>query len=147
MLWTRLLLVGFVSLVLWICRSHPELTIGRTTISIAHRLSTIKDADCIYVMGDGTVLEFGTHNGLLANVDGAYTRLVTAQQLRYGREKDTSDVDDAKAMEDRVVQETSATIIKSGSSVTGKFYESGGKTLSEETSYDISYLQIGRAHV
>ncbi|KAF9230695.1 P-loop containing nucleoside triphosphate hydrolase protein, partial [Melanogaster broomeanus] len=32
---------------------------GRTTITIAHRLSTIKDADCIYVMGDGLVLEQG----------------------------------------------------------------------------------------
>ncbi|KAF9242528.1 P-loop containing nucleoside triphosphate hydrolase protein [Melanogaster broomeanus] len=38
---------------------------GRTTITIAHRLSTIKDADCIYVMGDGIVLEQGTHAKLL----------------------------------------------------------------------------------
>ncbi|KAF9510735.1 hypothetical protein BS47DRAFT_1251322, partial [Hydnum rufescens UP504] len=39
---------------------------GRTTITIAHRLSTIKDAGCIYVMGDGLVLEQGTHDELLA---------------------------------------------------------------------------------
>ncbi|KAF8194139.1 P-loop containing nucleoside triphosphate hydrolase protein [Pholiota molesta] len=48
---------------------------GRTTITIAHRLSTIKDADVIYVMGDGLVLEYGNHNELLQR-DGAYARLV-----------------------------------------------------------------------
>ena len=54
---------------------------GRTTITIAHRLSTIKDADVIYVMGDGLVLESGTHDDLL-EADGAYSRLVQAQKLR-----------------------------------------------------------------
>jgi ATP-binding cassette, subfamily B (MDR/TAP), member 1 len=54
---------------------------GRTTITIAHRLSTIKDADVIYVMGDGLVLESGTHNELLAK-EGAYARLVQSQKLR-----------------------------------------------------------------
>jgi ATP-binding cassette subfamily B (MDR/TAP) protein 1 len=65
---------------------------GRTTITIAHRLSTIKDADCIYVMGDGVVLESGKHNELLSDEDGAYTRLVTAQRLREASEG--VDVDD-----------------------------------------------------
>ncbi|CAE6419809.1 unnamed protein product [Rhizoctonia solani] len=55
---------------------------GRTTITIAHRLSTIKDADQIYVMGDGMVLEQGTHNELLLNPDGPYATLVEAQKLR-----------------------------------------------------------------
>ncbi|EKM58407.1 uncharacterized protein PHACADRAFT_252704 [Phanerochaete carnosa HHB-10118-sp] len=55
---------------------------GRTTITIAHRLSTIKDAQCIYVMGDGRVLESGTHSELLSNEQGAYFRLVEAQKLR-----------------------------------------------------------------
>ena len=58
---------------------------GRTTITIAHRLSTIKDADQIFVMGEGVLLEQGTHNELLQNADGAYSRLVRAQNLR-GRE-------------------------------------------------------------
>ena len=56
---------------------------GRTTISIAHRLSTIKDADQIFVMGDGVVLEQGTHRELLAN-GGPYAQLVQAQKLREG---------------------------------------------------------------
>lgn len=59
---------------------------GRTTITIAHRLSTIKDADCIYVIGDGVILEGGKHDELLNNEDGPYTRLVSAQRLREKRE-------------------------------------------------------------
>ena len=58
---------------------------GRTTITIAHRLSTIKDADVIYVMGDGLLIEQGTHNALLA-ANGAYARLVQAQKLRENQE-------------------------------------------------------------
>ncbi|KAF8991424.1 P-loop containing nucleoside triphosphate hydrolase protein [Cyathus striatus] len=62
---------------------------GRTTITIAHRLSTIKDADIIFVMGDGLVLEKGTHNELLA-AGGAYARLVQAQKLREGQSTEDS---------------------------------------------------------
>ena len=66
---------------------------GRTTIAIAHRLSTIKDADCIYVMGNGQVLESGTHDQLLANGNGPYSRLVAAQKLRDINEPNVHDGD------------------------------------------------------
>ncbi|KDQ62305.1 hypothetical protein JAAARDRAFT_54276 [Jaapia argillacea MUCL 33604] len=62
---------------------------GRTTIVIAHRLSTIRNADCIYVMGDGLVLEQGTHDELLSDENGPYARLVQAQKLREAREKES----------------------------------------------------------
>ncbi|MGN6148255.1 MAG: ABC transporter ATP-binding protein [Rhizomicrobium sp.] len=47
---------------------------GRTTIVIAHRLSTVLDADRIYVMDRGRIVESGTHSELLAK-NGLYTRL------------------------------------------------------------------------
>ncbi|KIK97939.1 hypothetical protein PAXRUDRAFT_807077 [Paxillus rubicundulus Ve08.2h10] len=66
---------------------------GRTTITIAHRLSTIKDADCIYVMGEGLVLEHGTHAELLAYENSAYSRLVDAQKLKENKDNPDSDSD------------------------------------------------------
>lgn len=79
---------------------------GRTTITIAHRLSTIKDADRIYVVGGGVILESGTHNELLSDENGAYARLVAAQKLRDEREKqaqieeEENSVDSATAASD-----------------------------------------------
>lgn len=51
---------------------------GRTTLVIAHRLSTVVDADLIYVIGDGRLLESGTHTELLAR-EGAYAHLYALQ--------------------------------------------------------------------
>jgi ABC-type multidrug transport system fused ATPase/permease subunit len=50
----------------------------RTTIVIAHRLSTIQNADCIHVINDGTVVESGQHEALLAQ-DGMYAKLYKMQ--------------------------------------------------------------------
>jgi ATP-binding cassette subfamily B (MDR/TAP) protein 1 len=51
---------------------------GRTTITIAHRLSTIRNADIIYVLGHGRVIESGTHEALMVR-GGQYADLVTLQ--------------------------------------------------------------------
>jgi ATP-binding cassette subfamily B protein/subfamily B ATP-binding cassette protein MsbA len=52
---------------------------NRTTIVIAHRLSTIKNADEIYVMKDGRIVESGQHSALYAQ-GGYYTSLCDTQR-------------------------------------------------------------------
>ncbi|MBR1378285.1 MAG: ABC transporter ATP-binding protein [Bacteroidaceae bacterium] len=53
---------------------------SRTTIAIAHRLSTIKNADRIYVLHEGQIVEQGTHDQLITK-GGYYRRLNDMQQL------------------------------------------------------------------
>jgi ATP-binding cassette, subfamily B, bacterial len=52
---------------------------GRTTVSIAHRLSTVVDADVIFVVDAGRIVEQGTHDELLA-AGGTYSRLYSEQR-------------------------------------------------------------------
>jgi ATP-binding cassette subfamily B protein len=58
-------------------------------VVIAHRLSTIRDADHIAVIGDGGIIEQGTHAELMARA-GTYRRLYEMQ-----REPDVRRIDDA----------------------------------------------------
>ena len=51
---------------------------GRTTIAIAHRLSTIQDANCIYVLDKGRIIESGTHEELLT-LGGTYYKMYSLQ--------------------------------------------------------------------
>jgi ATP-binding cassette subfamily B protein len=57
---------------------------GRTVVLVAHRLSTIQDADLIYVMHQGRIVEQGTDRQLLA-LGGVYSDLWRAQLARRDR--------------------------------------------------------------
>ena len=61
-----------------VSRAIEELKQGRTTLIIAHRLSTIKNADMIYVLRKGKVIESGTHEQLLS-LNGSYKKMYETQ--------------------------------------------------------------------
>ena len=59
-------------------RSINTLKEGRTVIAIAHRLSTIRNAEIIYVLEEGKVVESGNHESLL-ETNGVYSKLWSVQ--------------------------------------------------------------------
>ncbi|WVY93657.1 hypothetical protein V8G54_032745 [Vigna mungo] len=59
----------------------------RTTLVVAHRLTTIRHADIIAVVHQGKIVEKGTHDELIKDADGAYSRLVRLQEGNKGAEE------------------------------------------------------------
>ncbi|KIY50745.1 P-loop containing nucleoside triphosphate hydrolase protein [Fistulina hepatica ATCC 64428] len=113
---------------------------GRTTVAIAHRLSTIKNADNIYVMGEGVVIEEGTHHSLLTNPDGAYRKLVEAQELREATEGAAVTVhDDDDLKEDP--NDMNLGRVQTGRSLTSQMIEKAAHT-SDAGRIKYSLLQL-----
>lgn len=50
-----------------------------TVLIVAHRLSTVRNADVIFVVQDGVVIEQGSHEDLIENPKGAYSTLIRRQ--------------------------------------------------------------------
>ena len=65
-----------------------EITKGKTVITVAHRLSTIRNADQIYVFGEGKIGEASSHHELLA-ANGQYASMWRAQHGERGDEYDS----------------------------------------------------------
>ena len=66
-----------------------KLMVGRTTLVIAHRLSTVIDADLIYVIDQGRILESGTHAQLIKK-NGTYKNLYALQFSQKDKELNES---------------------------------------------------------
>ncbi|XP_076247107.1 iron-sulfur clusters transporter ABCB7, mitochondrial-like [Calliopsis andreniformis] len=66
-------------------------TTGRTSIVIAHRLSTVMDSDEILVLNNGTLVERGTHECLLATSNSFYSKLWRTQHIGMLKSKHEND--------------------------------------------------------
>jgi len=62
-----------------------ELFAGRSVLLISHRFSTVRDADRIYVLDAGAVVEHGPHDALVAQ-GGTYAELFGLQAAAYSKE-------------------------------------------------------------
>ncbi|CAF4022681.1 unnamed protein product, partial [Rotaria sordida] len=78
---------------------------GRTTIVIAHRLTTIQNAHQIYVLDNGSVIEQGTHETLMAREGGKYQAMVKRQQMEriYDDQDDMISIQKAKEEDEKFI--------------------------------------------
>jgi subfamily B ATP-binding cassette protein MsbA len=65
----------------YIQKSIDSLKGAMTVVIIAHRLSTIKNADLIYVLDDGEIIEQGSYNELSNNENSRFSKMVAIQSL------------------------------------------------------------------
>jgi hypothetical protein len=66
---------------------------GMTVLIVAHRLSTVRNADIIFVVQDGQVIEEGNHTDLVEKPDGAYASLIKRQMLVQKKLEDSQEED------------------------------------------------------
>jgi ATP-binding cassette, subfamily B (MDR/TAP), member 1 len=98
-------------------------------------------------MGDGIVLEQGTHSELLRDQNGPYSRLIAAQQLRAKREvdseSDTAASDEPEDMENKARDEVPLGRKNTGHSLASDIIEQRAKAQGEEKredDYSLPYL-------
>ncbi len=66
-----------------IYKNFGEISLGKTVLSISHRLSSCRMCDCIAVMHQGRLVQYGTHDELLKTTNGKYFELWNAQARYY----------------------------------------------------------------
>lgn len=70
-----------------VMKRFKELSYRKTSIMISHRLSSLRGIDCIFVLKNGRIIEYGTHNELISS-DNEYSKLYTIQSKGYRIEND-----------------------------------------------------------
>jgi len=77
---------------LWFHRLNSSMLAptGMTVLIVAHRLSTVRNADLIYVVQDGHVVEQGNHDELIQKPKGAYSTLIS-RQMRAQQKLENAD--------------------------------------------------------
>jgi ATP-binding cassette subfamily B protein len=73
-----------------------QLYAGRTVLLISHRYNTVRDADHIYVLDNGRIIEHGSHDRLIATA-GVYAELFTLQAAAYTGERSSNGRSDSAA--------------------------------------------------
>lgn len=63
-------------------QNMKEMSADRISVMVSHRLSNLKDADCIILLENGTVIEQGTHEDLMLS-GGEYQKMYTLQKEQY----------------------------------------------------------------
>ncbi|CAF1313903.1 unnamed protein product [Rotaria sp. Silwood1] len=82
---------------------------GRTTIVIAHRLTTIRNAQQIYVLDNGSIIEQGTHETLMGIERGKYQAMIKRQQIEsiYDDQDEMMSIQKAREEDEKSIMERS----------------------------------------
>jgi ATP-binding cassette subfamily B (MDR/TAP) protein 9 len=89
--------------------SNDRSNSSMTVIIVAHRLSTVQNADMIFVVESGKVVESGSHNELMSNLDGAYANLIS-RQMKERESKKMFINEDSSIVDDSMITLTDETI-------------------------------------
>lgn len=85
-----------------IMHSLRQACAGKTSLFIAHRLATIVDADIIYVLENGSVIESGTHYELLSKLSSRYAELWQSQNKVGALQPQLQESSKKKSLEDEL---------------------------------------------
>ncbi len=124
-----------------------QLRTGRTVIAVTHRLTSVQNADCIYFMENGSVVELGSHRALLA-ADGAYARLWRRQTgFTFNDQGSSGGIDPACLRQYPVLSELSpAALEEAAQFLVAESYPAGRKVITQGEIGDRFYL-IARGKV